>query len=283
MRISVKSIAIGLVFAGPALAEAPADRIRSLYESVPFERVNASPKADILAHIEEMGRRRSASPEALAVPDLDVGLLLRDRGATDVLMDPRVLEAIARMPPDRAAQVLRLIEDHRAGINPVEDVPSLSLSAPEEPESLPLRGWVLARDENGAPYIQNGEDASSRLPIVPSMILGDLGRILSIQDDAEAFRVTLESGDVLEGEPRAPAPPEEPPHAVAPEPAGSPELAAPSGEPGLRSSPRPRPRPEGLVTQSRSDTAVLETAASAASDTAVPRVRPRARPAGLGG
>lgn len=240
MRKPVFIIIAAALVAPSARAEGPADRIRSLYEAVPFERVRASPGADILAHIEEMGRRNAAAPEALAVPDLDLSLILRDGGGADVLMDPRVLEAIARMPPDRAAETLRIIEAHRNGQNPVEDVPPLSLSGDEPAESLSLRGWTLGRDPNGAPYIQNGADAASRLLIVPSMILGDLGRILSIQDDPSGFRVTLESGEVLEGEVRATTPE---------------EVAVVTDQSLLESVPatapttslRPLPRPEGLV------------------------------------
>ena len=303
MRRHISLLAIGLLSAAPVQAEAPSAQIRALYDSVPEDRVRASPQADILSHIEEMGRRRATDGEPLAVPELDVELILRQVGASDVLMEPRVLEAIARMPPGRAAEVLRLIEDHRSGKNPVSDVPPLSLSEEAETESLPLRGWVLARDENGAPYIQNGDDPASRLLIVPSMILGDLGRILSIQDDPEGFRVTLESGEVLEGEIRVVAPADAPaPESAekaaneatseadggatvmagaapsAPQEAASGQVAAPA------SSLRPRPRPAGLQVSATPEPPAVD-AVSAGAEPAEGRstVRPRQRPAGIGG
>lgn len=305
MKRHISLLAIGLLSATPVQAEGPSAQIRALYDSVPEDRVRASPQADIQSHIEEMGRRRATDGDPLAVPELDVELILRQVGASDVLMEPRVLEAIARMPPGKAAEVLRLIEDHRAGRNPVSDVPALSLSKEPEAESLPLRGWVLARDENGAPYIQNGDDPASRLLIVPSMILGDLGRILSIQDDPEGFRVTLESGEVLEGEVRVAAPAEAPAPQSAYEaerdatgevggpdtvPAGAappaPQEAASGPVTAPASSLRPRPRPAGLRVSAAPEPAAPAVASvTADAEPAEGRltVRPRQRPAGIGG
>ena len=301
MRRHISLLAMGLLSTTPVLAEAPSARIRALYASVPEDRVRASPRADILSHIDEMGRRRATAGEALAVPELDVELILRRGGASDLLMEPRVLEAIARMPPGRAAEVLRLIEDHRSGRNPVSDVPPLSRSDPGQAESLPLRGWVLARDGNGAPFIQNGDDPASRLLILPSMILGDLGRILSIQDDPEAFRVTLESGEVLEGDVRV-APPAERAGAEAADPPAAERVmddsvqgtaAAPAGpeaSPGPdsapASSPRPRSRPAGLLVSAAPETALTPVRAASPGpgpDGGALLLRPRPRPAGLGG
>lgn len=185
-------------------AETPSERVRALYQEVPFESVRASPSTDIQTHIEEMVRRRNAPETSLVVPDLNLEMILQQTNPADILMDPRVLEAISRMPPDRAATVLRMIEDRRSGLNPLADVPSLSLrdgSAPmEEPEGLGLRGWSLDRDPNGAPFIQLGADSASRILILPGMILGDMGRVVSLQDDPDGFRLILESGDMLEGD-----------------------------------------------------------------------------------
>lgn len=261
-----------------------ADQIRSLYVSVPFDLVRASPQADIAFHLEEMGRRRAAPDDSFAVPDLDIQTILRDQGSQDVLMDPRILEAIARMPPGRAAEVLRLIEDHRAGLDPLNNVPALSLPEEAEPVNLSLKGWALERDASGAPYIQLGSDPASRLMIVPSMILGDMGRVLTVQDDVDAFKVTMETGDVLEGEvcktagssdvdpasdgvDTAGIPAPDVPAPDGPSPDGSEEdQAAVSG--AILTSPRPRARPEGV-------------AAPAITGPAVPKeppVRPKPRP-----
>jgi hypothetical protein len=207
MRAIIPCLMIGLVTGTSISAETPADRIRDLYEAVPYERVQASPQVDILAHIEQMRARKNSDEDEFAVPDLDMETVLRETETEDVLMNPGVLEAIARMPPDRAAEVLRMIEDRRAGLNPLQDVPALSMSEGEgRPESLALRGWRLYRDEAGAPFLERDGDDSSRVMLVPSMILADFGRVVSIQDDAEAFRMTLESGDVIEGEVREPLP-----------------------------------------------------------------------------
>jgi hypothetical protein len=207
MRAIIPCLMIGLVTGTSISAETPADRIRDLYEAVPYERVQASPQVDILAHIEQMRARKNSGEDEFAVPDLDMETVLRETETEDVLMNPGVLEAIARMPPDRAAEVLRMIEDRRAGLNPLQDVPALSMSEGEgRPESLALRGWRLYRDEAGAPFLERDGDDSSRVMLVPSMILADFGRVVSIQDDAEAFRMTRESGDVIEGEVREPLP-----------------------------------------------------------------------------
>ena len=260
MKHHISYLVMGLIVAAPAFAETPSERIRGLYDGVPFDQVRASPQADIIAHIEEMRHRSSSDSALFAVPDLDIELFMRDADDQDVLMNPRVLEAIARMPSDRAAQVLRMIEDRRSGLSPLEDVPPLSMTdAGEAPESLSLRGWALERDQSGAPYIQSGDDAASRVMLVPSMILANFGRVLSIQDDRDGFRVTLESGDVLEGDVIVSAPAD-----LASEgqvewsAAGEPPLpdvgpaevdpTTISGElnPVMRSL-RPRPRPAGLV------------------------------------
>lgn len=201
MKAIFPYVLAGLAAGSQSLAESPAERIKDLYKSVPYDLVRASPQVDILAHIEEMRVRRHSDANEFAVPDLDMETVLRESGADDVLMNPAVLEAIAKMPSERAAQVLRMIEDRRAGLDPLQDVPSLSMSEDAAPpESLSLRGWRLDRDADGAPFLQNGEDAASRVLLVPSMILANFGRVMSIQDDNEGFRVTLESGDVLEGE-----------------------------------------------------------------------------------
>jgi hypothetical protein len=282
MRRQISLLAVSLISGTPLMADAPAAQIRALYEAVPESRVRASPRADILSHIEQMAQGRAAGAETLAVPELDIELLLRQLGDADVLMEPRVLEAIARMPPSRAAEVLRLIEAHRSGRNPVSDVPPLSLS--EETESLPLRGWVLSRDENGAPYIQNGDDPASRLLILPSMILGDMGRIVSIQDDESAFRVTLETGDTLEGEVRVL--PVEPSAEIAAGEADAPPEISSGPAPAPASSLRPRPRPTGLVGATAPQPAqpdATQVSATAVPGDAITRSRPRARPEGLGG
>lgn len=285
------------LIAGQACADSVSDRIRDLSLAVPFEAVNASPQDDILAHIAEMGRRRAAPATEFAVPDLDLETLMKSQGASDVLMDPRILEAISRMPADRAAQVLRLIEDRRAGLNPLQDVPSLSLrdddSGAQGPQSLALRGWVLDRDTSGAPFIQNGQDSASRILIVPSMILGDLGRVVAVQDDVLAFRLTLESGDVLEGEPLRPIEAESGASALDASPQGDPGSASSgagsdgaSGATGIDGSLRPKARPEGLAeraTAIREKAAVSEPVAqSSDSASVVKSLRPRLRPAGLG-
>lgn len=271
-----------------ASAQTTSDRIRALYDEVPYELVRASPEADILAHLQEMGRRKSVQDTAFAVPDVDIETLLRDRGQEDVLMDPRVLEAIARMSPERAAEVLRLIEGGEVGAETPGDIPALSLDAEDQgPDSLALKGWVLERDPSGAPYIQLGSDVASRLLIVPSMILGDLGRVSSVQDDEAAFRVTLETGDILEGAVRTPAPVAEALEA---------ELAAPAREGEIRvielngeniNIVRPRARPEGLRGPAPgAETAKGSEAAAAGTPTAgqtAALIRPRQRPAGLGG
>jgi hypothetical protein len=278
MRLLFPIVVVG-VFAGglvtaqtaadqTAADQTAADQIRSLYESVPFDLVRASPEADIAAHLEEMSRRRAAPDDSFAVPDLDIQTILRDQGSQDVLMDPRILEAIARMPPGRAAEVLRLIEEHRAGLDPLNNVPALSLPEETEPVNLSLKGWVLDRDASGAPYIQLGSDPASRLMIVPSMILGDMGRVLTIQDDMDAFRVTMETGDVLEGGVRKTAGSSDPdpasdgvetagiPAPDVPSPDGTEDQAAVSG--AVLSSIRPRARPEGLGAPSAGDPAVME-------------------------
>jgi hypothetical protein len=291
MRTFLPILVCGLTSLGAvATAQTPSDRIRALYDEVPYELVRASPEADIVAHIREMGRRKSLQDNAFAVPDVDIETLLRDRGQEDVLMDPRVLEAIARMPPGRAAEVLRQIEERRAGPDPLQDIPPLSLEAQDlAPDSLALKGWVLERDASGAPYMQLGSDVASRIMIVPSMILGDLGRVISVQDDDAAFRVTLETGDSLEGDLRVLMP-------ETTEIPGEIPLPADEGE-GLivevgmanADTIRPRARPEGL----RSPVAVAEvvtvsdaaaTGASTGDQTVqTPTIRPKQRPAGLGG
>ena len=205
MRALLPCLMIGLVSGASTSAETPADRIRDLYEAVPYDRVQASPQVDILAHIDQMRARRTSEEDGFAVPDLDMETVLRETETEDVLMNPGVLEAIARMPPERAAEVLRMIEDRRAGLNPLQDVPALSMSEEEgRPESLALRGWRLGRDEGGAPFLEREGDSASRVALVPSLILAAFGRVVSIQDDAEAFRLTLESGDVIDGEVRQP-------------------------------------------------------------------------------
>lgn len=201
MRAIFPCLVAGLIIGSQVWADSPAERIKDLYDTVPYDLVRASPQVDIRAHIEVMRERRHPDADEFAVPDLDMETVLRESGTDDVLMNPAVLEAIAKMPSERAAQVLRMIEDRRAGLDPLQDVPSLSMSEDSDPpESLSLRGWRLDRDVSGAPILQNGQDAASRVLLVPSMILANFGRVVSIQDDSEGFRVTLESGDVLEGE-----------------------------------------------------------------------------------
>jgi hypothetical protein len=163
-----------------------------------------------------------------------------------------------------------MIEDRRSGLDPLQDVPALSLSEdPDAPESLSLRGWQLDRDESGAPFIQNGQDAASRIMLVPSMVLANFGRVLSIQDDDEGFRVTLESGDVLEGEVAQATP--------APDLAGDVQIAD-AAVPGLSEGAetvRPKARP---VTPDAG-----EVSDSVSAVPPVSSVRPKPRPAGLGG
>jgi len=282
----------GCLLAGQAAGQSAGpepvrDRIRALAQGVPFEAVNASPRDDILAHIEGMGRRGAATA-AFAVPDLDLDLIARSEAGVDVLMDPRVLDAISRMAPERATQVLRMIEDRRNGVTPLQDIPSLSgreTDGVQEPRSLALRGWSLDRDPSGVPFIQNGSDLTSRIMIVPSMILGDHGRVLSVQDDEAGFRVTLEGGDVLEGVPKAPvADSGSDTEAAAAEAAPLSDVtngpsADPSGAPTR--SVRPRARPEGLSSaQTKADGPV--TSESTASES-LSGIRPRPRPADLAG
>lgn len=233
MRTLSASMVIGLLVGAPLFAQTPAERIKALYDAVPYDRVKASPEVDILAHIDRMRTQEGDGAEAFAVPDLDLNTVFRETGDQDVLMNPGVLEAIARMTPDRAAQVLRMIEERRAGISPLEDVPPLSLSEEAEtPTSLALRGWALRRDENGAPFLEREGDVSSRLMLVPSMILADFGRVVSIQDDEAGFRVTLESGDVLEGA-IAPRPQPAAAEALAADArTGTPEATTPEGAAG---------------------------------------------------
>jgi len=270
MRPIFSYLLVGLVVGSPVWAESPAERIRDLYQSVPYERVRASPQVDILAHIEVMRERRHSEEDGFAVPDLDMETVLRENDGDDVLMNPGVLEAIARMPPERAAQVLRMIEDRRSGLDPLQDVPALSLSEdPDAPESLSLRGWQLDRDASGAPFLQNGQDAASRIMLVPSMVLANFGRVLSIQDDDEGFRVTLESGDVLEGEVAQTTP--------APDLAGAVQIAY-AAVPGLSEGaetvrPKARPVPPDAG----------EVSASVSAVPPVSSLRPKPRPAGLGG
>ncbi|PTX52533.1 hypothetical protein IQ03_01214 [Gemmobacter caeni] len=287
-------VMVGCVLSGPAIAQTTApdpvrDRIRALAQAVPFEAVNASPREDIIAHIGGMGQRNTDG-SAFAVPDLDLELIMSSGSGSDVLMDPRILDAISRMPAERAAQVLRLIEDRRNGVTPLQDIPSLSgrdaQGGEREPQTLALRGWALDRDPSGAPFIQNGADTTSRIMIVPSMILGDLGRVLSVQDDETAFRVTLESGDVLEGplliansgeetEDEASA-------SASTEAAAPAEVALPTSSAPTRSL-RPLPRPEGLgATRAADPLPVAAPIIEVTPKTAAARsIRPRPRPAEL--
>lgn len=201
MRSIFPCLLVFLASGAQVFADSPAERIKDLYNAVPYDLVRASPQVDILTHIDVMRERRHPDTDDFAVPDLDMEIVLRDSGPDDVLMNPAVLEAIAKMPSERAAQVLRMIEDRRAGLDPLQDIPSLSMSEDSDPpESLSLRGWRLDRDANGAPVLQNGQDVTSRVLLVPSMILANFGRVSSIQDDTEGFRITLENGDILEGE-----------------------------------------------------------------------------------
>lgn len=280
MRAIIPCLLAGLVSGSQVWAESAAERIKDLYQSVPHDLVRASPQVDILAHIEGMRERRQSDEDEFAVPDLDMETVLRESGTEDVLMNPAVLEAIAKMPSERAAQVLRMIEERRSGLDPLQDVPSLSMSEDaDQPESLSLRGWRLDRDPSGAPFLQNGEDASSRVLLVPSMILANFGRVMSIQDDNEGFRVTLESGDVLEGEIAQvslipdldldePARSEEADGAVRTE--NAPVWAAEAS-----GSVRPRSRPASPET-------ILDPPASNAVPPVIP-LRPKPRPLGLGG
>lgn len=269
MRRVLPGLMIGLLSGSLAWAESPADRIRDLYEAVPYERVQASPQADILAHIERMRARQEAPDAGFAVPELDLGAVLRETEGEDVLMNPRVLEAIARMPADRAAEVLRMIEDRRAGLNPVADVPALSMSDAPLPESLALRGWRLDRDEAGAPFLEREGDSSSRVMLVPSMILADFGRVVSIRDDETAFQVTLESGDVIDGAVRQ-APSE-----------ATPAVVAGPTDPGLvvprtPAAERVRPVARPLVADGAAEPVRVATPPARS-------LRPRLRPAGLSG
>lgn len=291
-------------------AETPSERVRALYQEVPFESVRASPSTDIKTHIEEMVRRRNAPETSLVVPDLNLEMILQQTNPADILMDPRVLEAISRMPPDRAATVLRMIEDRRSGLNPLADVPSLSLrdgSAPmEEPESLGLRGWVLDRDPNGAPFIQLGADGASRILILPGMILGDMGRVVSLQDDPDGFRLILESGDMLEGviQPTPALPGDPAPQGLADEPssgliirggpdtegevaAAQPSAGRPDTTPDIgRIRPQARPERDLQAASPPEPVAVVRGEGGAAVEALAPvvgRVRPRMRPAGLDG
>jgi len=238
-----------------------------------------------MSHIQEMGRRKATQNEAFAVPDIDIETLLRDRGKEDLLMDPRVLEAIARMQPDRAAQVLRLIEDKRAGLDPLQDIPSLSLDAKDPvPESLALKGWILKRDASGAPYMQLGSDVASRILIVPSMILGDLGRVTSVQDDPGGFRVTLETGDTLEGEvTTAQHVIGDPSSELTADPDFGGEQVMPAGGAG-RDIIRPRARPEGLrIIPDPSESNGLDVLLVEEVVRAAATIRPKQRPADMGG
>lgn len=272
------------------------DRIRDLAQAVPFEAINASPRNDIQAHIKRMSLRGSGS-EAFAVPDLDLDLIASGSWETDILMDTRVLDAISRMPPDRATQVLRLIEDRRSGVVPLPGIPSLSGRGPEtvagEPQTLALRGWVLDRDLSGAPFIQNGTDIASRIMILPSMILGDLGRVISVQDDVTAFRVTLESGDTLEGAinpsfaeigDMVDGETEDVVSDDAPQMAADPsavELTIPISQTAPTRSLRPRPRPEGLaasVLATQGESPVIAQRSLTASQAGQGVTRPQARP-----
>jgi hypothetical protein len=128
MKVILPCLIIGLVTGTSISAETPADRIRDLYEAVPYDRVQASPQVDILAHIDHMRARKNSVEDEFAVPDLDMETVLRETKNEDILMNPGVLEAIARMSPERAAEVLRMIEDRRAGLDPLQDVPALSMS-----------------------------------------------------------------------------------------------------------------------------------------------------------
>lgn len=201
MRPIVPCLLFGILVGVGASADSPADRISALYQAVPFERVRASPEVDILAHIDGMRLRREPTERVFAEPDVDIGALLREAEPNDALMKPGVLEAIARMPADRAALVLRMIEDRRAGLDPLRDVPSLSAPGRETSAAGPsLQGWRLDRDDAGAPFLQYGEDRGSRIGIVQDMVVANFGRVLELQDDSEGFRVKLESGHVLVGE-----------------------------------------------------------------------------------
>lgn len=274
MRVILPCFLVGIATGTQLWADSPADLIRGLYKAVPQDRIRASPEADILAHIEGMRARRTFGEPSFAVPDLDIETVMQETGVEDVLMNPQVLEAIARMPADRAAQVLRMIQNRRDGLNPLENVPPLSLSE-EVPKlkDLASRGWQLGRDADGAPILQNGEDATSRLPLVPRMVLADFGRVLSIQDDTEGFRITMEGGDVLEGEvhreelalvetgPVDPAPRED--DATVGTPGGgtvspsTPDAGADHAGTGMSGpplrSPRPRARPVDRITQKNGD------------------------------
>jgi hypothetical protein len=293
--ISLSALTMPAV-ANPSGPDQIRDRIRDLAQAVPFEAINASPRNDIQTHIEMMSLRGSGS-EAFAVPDLDLDLIASGSWGTDILMDTRVLDAISRMPPDRATQVLRLIEDRRSGVAPLPGIPSLSGRGPEtvagEPQTLALRGWVLDRDMSGAPFIQNGTDIASRIMILPSMILGDLGRVISVQDDATAFRVTLESGDTLEGAINhnlseiAEIADEDTAEVgsgdtsqVAVDPSSS-QLSARTSQTAPTRSLRPRQRPEGLATPvaaTPAETPVVTQAPPIASQAGQGVTRPRSRP-----
>lgn len=269
MRVILPCFLVGIATGTQLWADSPADLIRGLYKAVPQDRIRASPEADILAHIEGMRARRTFGETSFAVPDLDIETVMQETGAEDILMNSQVLEAIARMSADRAAQVLRMIQSRRDGQNPLENVPPLSLSE-EVPKlkDLASRGWQLGRDADGAPILQKGEDVAFRLPLVPRMVLADFGRVLSIQDDTEGFRITMEGGDVLEGEvhreelalvetgPVDPPPRED--DATVGIPGGgivspsTPDAGTGMSGPPLR-SPRPRARPVDRITQKNGD------------------------------
>jgi hypothetical protein len=272
-----------VTFGVAASAQTASDSIRSLYDGVSHDRIQASPQADIISHIQEMGQRKEMKDSAFAVPEIDMEILLQDRGQEDALMDPRVLEAIARMPRDRAAQVLRLIEERRSGLKPLQDIPPLSLDDGDPvPDSLALKGWVLERDASGAPYIQLGSDAASRILIVPSMVLGDLGRVTAVQDDTDGFRVTLETGDTLEGEVMTAQP-------LNTEPSSE-DTAALSGVTEViavsragKDIIRPRARPEGLLIAREMPDAKAADLPPDEEVAVSATIRPKRRPADLSG
>lgn len=212
---AITVIASGILLtagASTGTAETVSDRIAEMSRETRFEAIKTSPDEGIANRVKAIRLRGSERAESFAEPELDIEKFVRE-DPSRALMNPDVLDALARMPRDQAADVLRMIEDRRSGLDPLSDIPSLSMSgktpeSPEknDPESLSLEGWNLMRDASGTPFVQFREDAVSRIEISKNMVLGDLGRVKDVVDSADTFEVRLETGDVISGTPRGSGP-----------------------------------------------------------------------------